>query len=291
MITRDELKINTIYIISKGRPQCLTAKALEKIHYPGKYFIVCGNNDETLPEYYRNWGDKVIVFDWYEEIKTTETLDNFGFEKKGSGACPVRNAVRKISWDRGEIRHWQFDDDFTGFNRYDGSTGKNKTIKDGKILFSTMYRIAEFAYKADLCNISFMSSTIKTAPSQRFIPDWRSVMTHNQSSDPEKWVKWTGRGCDDLIHSFDVMNQGRVELSVRYLQLSMDMGAGANTDKNTGGLEMFRNNDGTIRRSAYEYLVMPGIVKLKYRKGMYGNTTKWSYIRPRLIHEKWRKEQ
>ena len=44
-------KLNTVYIISKGRPQCRTACTLEKMGYPGQWFIVCGNNDETLPEY------------------------------------------------------------------------------------------------------------------------------------------------------------------------------------------------------------------------------------------------
>ena len=44
-------KLNTIYIISKGRPQCHTARTLTEMNYPGPWFIVCGNNDETLEEY------------------------------------------------------------------------------------------------------------------------------------------------------------------------------------------------------------------------------------------------
>lgn len=86
-------EINTIYIISKGRPQCKTAETLTRLKFPGKWFIVCGNNDETLEEYKRRWGDKVIVFDWFDEVKKTDFLDNFGYEKMASGACPVRNAV------------------------------------------------------------------------------------------------------------------------------------------------------------------------------------------------------
>lgn len=41
-------EFSTIYIISKGRPQCHTAKTLQRIDCPGEWFIVCGNNDETL---------------------------------------------------------------------------------------------------------------------------------------------------------------------------------------------------------------------------------------------------
>lgn len=36
--------VNTIYIMSKGRPECVTAQMLSRIHYPGSWFIVCGDN-------------------------------------------------------------------------------------------------------------------------------------------------------------------------------------------------------------------------------------------------------
>ena len=38
----------------------------------------------------------------YEEIKKTDVMDNFGFEKMPSGAAPVRNAVFDFSRARGE---------------------------------------------------------------------------------------------------------------------------------------------------------------------------------------------
>lgn len=157
----DEKKINTIYIISKGRPNCTTARTLEKIKYPGEWFIVCGNNDETVPEYKKNFGEeKVLVFDWYEEIKHTNTLDNFGFESKASGACPVRNATRKISESRGELRHWQFDDDYVSFQRYKKSRDKNTKI-NGESLFYTLYKIAEYGLSANLKMWGFALQRVK----------------------------------------------------------------------------------------------------------------------------------
>lgn len=93
LTTDDYRLLNTIYIISKGRPQCKTAETLTRLNYPGQWFIVCGTNDETLPEYQKRWGeDRVLVFDWKDETTRTDTLDNFGFEVMPSGAVPVRNA-------------------------------------------------------------------------------------------------------------------------------------------------------------------------------------------------------
>ena len=89
-------ELSTVYIISKGRPQCHTARTLERIDYPGEWFIVCGNNDETLEQYLANWGEEhVKVFDWYDEVKRTDTMDNFGFGSMPSGACPVRETPRQ----------------------------------------------------------------------------------------------------------------------------------------------------------------------------------------------------
>jgi hypothetical protein len=281
MILNDELKINTIYIISKGRPQCTTARTLTKINYPGEWFIVCGNNDETIPQYIENWGeDRVLIFDWYEEIKTTNTLDNFGFEIKGSGACPVRNATRRISAERGENRHWQFDDDYNSFQRFDVRENKNKTIKDGKVLFSAMYRIAELGYKADMQNIGFSVATLEAHPDNRKKFAKRIFNAHNMINDPDKFVKWVGRMNDDTINAINVWKSGGYEMQLRYVQMAMK-----ETQAEKGGLTEMYKADGTVRKTAYLMLVAPNASKLTLRFGRYHHKVDWTKIVPKLIRE------
>ena len=67
--------VNTIYIISKGRPNCTTARTLEGLDYPGDWFIVCGTNDETLPDYKRRWGERVLVFELIPEHMTGKLVN------------------------------------------------------------------------------------------------------------------------------------------------------------------------------------------------------------------------
>ena len=230
-MTNDNFRVNTIYIISKGRPRCRTAQTLERIRYPGQWFIVCGNNDEALLQYRERWGEKVLVFDWYDEITRTDTMDNFGFEKYPSGACPVRNATRRISEERGEVRHWQFDDDYLGFTIWSREGRKNVTIADGTTLYEAMLKIAEFGHHARLQNIGFVLDTMESHPEQRYTFSPRVFNAHNLPSTPDLFVPWVGRMNDDIVNAINVWRRGGYELSVKYLHIEF-----AKTQSEPGGI-------------------------------------------------------
>ena len=67
--------INTIYIFSKGRPECITANTLNRIDYTGEWFICCQEDDETLNEYIENWGkEKVLTYDYYKYLPDGYTI-------------------------------------------------------------------------------------------------------------------------------------------------------------------------------------------------------------------------
>lgn len=277
-------KLNTIYIISKGRPQCITARTLVKMNYPGEWFIVCGNNDETLPQYKENWGDRVLVFDWYEEIKHTDTLDNFGFEEKASGACPVRNATMKISQKRGELRHWQFDDDYTIFMHFDKSLKKNVKFDSGVQFEEWLYRIAKFGHEARMSNIGFAQSA-ETFPENACTFSRRIFNAHNLPSTDDIFVPWVGRMNDDLINAINVWKSGGYEMQLKHMNMTMP-----NTQSEQGGLTEMYNQDGTVRKSAYPVLVAPNATRLVVRFGRYHHSVDWSKLVPKLLHEKYQKK-
>ena len=280
MAGKDELKINTIYIISKGRPQCTTARTLQKIKYPGEWYIVCGNNDETIDEYRNNFGnEKILVFDWYEEIKHTDTLDNFGFDNIPSGACPVRNATQRIAKERGENRCWQLDDDYNSFARYDPRVQKNKTIKNGAVLWNTMYNIAKFGYSIGAANVGFSLSTIEACPGNRKNFSKRVFNAHNMPVDG--FVKWRGRLNDDVINALDVLHQARLEFQFKYLSITTTP-----TQTEAGGLTEYYKAVGTVRKTAYAVLIDPKVVKLVTRFGRYHHKAEWKKIYVKIISEK-----
>lgn len=275
--------INTIYIISKGRPKCTTARTLTKIDYPGEWFIVCGNNDETLPEYRERWGEHVLVFDWYDEITRTDTLDNFGFESMASGAVPVRNATCDIARSRGDRRHWQLDDDYYGFYRTIPKTMKKKRL-DGKGLYDTLLEVAEFADTCDLNNCGIALTTIESTPLKAGMYSPRVFNAHNMPTDPEKFTRWRGRMNDDLINAIETYRKGGFEMSFYFASICMEP-----SQQESGGLTELYKAEGTVRKTAYPVLLAPQAVKLVPKFGRYHHSVNWRRVVPKMLNEGWRR--
>ena len=282
----DPRLLNTVYIISKGRPQCKTAHTLKRIKFPGDWFIVCGTNDETLGEYIARWGvERVKVFDFDEQLETTDTMDNFGFEAKASGACPVRNAVREISWARGELRHWQFDDDYTVFSRFDPETHRNRDVRDGEELYGLMAAVSAFGHRAGLRNVGFPPSTMEVRPAR--VGGWSSRVfnAHNMPSDPGLFTPWVGRMNDDLINAINTWRRGGIEMTVKFMSMNMPP-----TQSEKGGLTEMYRDDGTVRKTAYAVMACPAAVRLVERFRRYHHKADWALICPKIVSDGYRRE-
>ena len=273
-------KLNTIYIISKGRPQCITAKTLSKMNYPGERFIVCGNNDDTISEYKRLWGEnRVLVFDWYEVSQRANLLDNFGLEKMGSGCVPARMAVDEIARQRGELRYWEFDDDYANFYIIANSKKKWQRL-NGTRFQQELLKLATFAHRCKLANMGFALGS-DTRPETYAKVGRRVFNAHNLPTDPSLVQPWRGRMNEDLINAIDVHRSGRYELFVKYLMLTM-----APTQAVSGGNTEIYNLSGTVRKTAYAIMVEPSATKLVAKHGRYHHRVNWPAIIPKVIHEK-----
>ena len=276
--------LNTVYIISKGRPQCKTARTLQKIGFPGDWFIVCGTNDDALDEYMRLWGpERVKVFDFDDQVARTDTMDNFGFDSMASGACPARNATREISRARGERRHWQLGDDYTGFQVTDFKTMTRPTVRDGARLYELMEAIASFADACGLANAGFPPATIETTPENGKTFSLRVFNAHNLPSG-DGFVPWVARMNDDLINAINVWRRGGMEMSVKFLSMNMPP-----TQSESGGLSELYRSEGTVRKTAYAVMAAPGAVRLVKRFKRYHHAVDWGFLVPKVVHDRWRK--
>ena len=275
--------LNTVYIISKGRPWCKTAQTLTNMEYPGDWFIVCGNNDETIDEYRENWGDHVLEFDWYDEITRTDTLDNFGFENMPSGAVPVRNATCDIARSRGELRHWQLDDDYNAFYRIIPGTFKKKRM-NGQELYEVLTEISEFAHKCGLQNAGIALGTIESHPRKKKTFSRRVFNAHNLPTDPKLFTRWRGRMNDDLINAIETYRNGGFEMLFKYANLTM-----MTSQQEAGGLTELYRKEGTVRKTAYPVLLAPQAVKLVVRFGRYHHRVNWDLLSPKVLDEKYQR--
>lgn len=276
----NSLKLNTIYIISKGRPHCKTAETLTKMNYPGEWFIVCGTNDETIPDYQEKWGmDRILIFDWKEEVKESDLLDNFGVEKMSSGAVPVRNATRKIAESKGETRHWQFDDDYSMFRHINKELKKHETITDGAFFEKELLKIATFAHEAKLTNAGFCLG-MESFPEMVKTFSKRVFNAHNMPTDPKLFMKWRGRMNDDLINALETYHMGGREMAFKFMTLML-----APTQSDQGGNTDIYKLSGTVRKTAYAVMMEPNATRLVIKYGRYHHAVNWEKISPKLIRQ------
>jgi hypothetical protein len=226
----------------------------------------------------------VLVFDWYEQVKESDLLDNFGVETMGSGAVPVRNATRRISQERGELRHWQFDDDYTAFYSITKQNDAPKHLRlDGEAFQKRLSLLSAFAHKAGLVNCGFAVGA-DARPDRVFKFSRRVFNAHNMPSDPELFTVWRGRMNDDLINAIESWRRGKVELSLNFMQISM-----RDSQSEKGGNTEIYQESGTVRKTAYAVMIAPNAVKLVIKYGRYHHRVNWQNVCPKLVSTRFQK--
>jgi hypothetical protein len=88
-----------IYVISKGRPRCITARSLERLGL--EFTVVVEPQDLAC----------------YKEESCTRTYMTTPFSNLGQGSIPARNFVWEHALLHGFKRHWVLDDNIEDFNR------------------------------------------------------------------------------------------------------------------------------------------------------------------------------
>lgn len=250
--------------------------------FTGEWFVVCGDNGETLREYKVRWAGWVLVFDWHKPVKSTEPMDGFGFVSMASGACPAHNATAGISRSRGELRRWQLDVD-TGFQVFEAVTGRRPKC-GGETLCRAMSVIARFVHTCGLSNCGFPPSTIETVKEGALGFGRRVFNAHNLPSGGQLFEEWRGRMNDDLINAFNVWRHGGVELSVKCLAMSMPP-----TQSERGGLTELCRDEGTVRKTAYAVEACPSAVRPVERFGRYHHAVDWGCVVPKIVSGKFAK--
>ena len=112
-----------IFILSNGRPDKVKTYDYLKESFSGDVYILCDDQDETLPAYKDKFGSKVIVFNKDEWVKKSDPMDNFNSKKS---VLYARNAVFEIAAAMGYRYLVMADDDIKDLQfRYE---------QDGKLL-------------------------------------------------------------------------------------------------------------------------------------------------------------
>lgn len=119
------------FIISNGRPsEQLTYDLLKSSNVNmDDVYIVCDDLDETLPEYIKNYGDRVVVFNKQHYI---DTCDSGVQHPTGLHSVYARNAAQDIAKEKGYEFFAISDDDIKALHHRIIENGKLKAyiVKD-----------------------------------------------------------------------------------------------------------------------------------------------------------------
>jgi hypothetical protein len=146
-----ENKDFVVFILTHGRPDnVLTYKTLIKCGYAGKVYFVVDNEDKTIEQYKKNFGDEFVkVFDKKAMADSIDEGNNFDNRKV---IIHARNYCFDLAKQLGYTYFIQFDDDYYEFIYKFSDTKGQVLAKDINKIFVLMF---EFYRKTQAFSICF----------------------------------------------------------------------------------------------------------------------------------------
>jgi len=275
------------FILTHGRARKqLTLKTLIRQGYTGSVYLIVDNEDESLDEYRRLYGEKVIVFDKRAVWKTFDQADNFVDLR-----TPVyaRNACFQIAAELGLDYFLQLDDDYSRFGyKFDAEfMYVDKTVLNLDRLFATVLAF----YK------SIPALTVALSQTGDFIGGCkgryaRTVMLKRKAMNSffcsvKRPFKFIGRVNEDVNTYVALGNRGDLFLTIFQATLWQ-----MRTQLNPGGFTDVYLNEGTYWKSFYPVMYAPSCVKvsaLRQRHGRIHHKIAWANAVPCIVSEEYRK--
>lgn len=206
---------NHIFIPSKGRPECVTARYLADIGYPGGWTILLGDDDDSIEEYVDNFGEEhIIVFDKRAAVDNTDMMDAYA-DSRPSGVAPARNEVARQARMMGLERCWMLDDDYDGIMKYGKDPLDKHIISDGHELFDELEVIESFGERTQLPVVGFDTTGWK-----RRVPFYSKYVFNGFNMDVREghFVPFRGRLFEDAVHTMQMANMGKSDMCFRHLE-------------------------------------------------------------------------
>ena len=277
-----------VFILSHGRANnVITIKTLREMGYKGKIYIIIDNEDDQIEEYKKLKDiEDVIVFDKLEEMKYTDTADNF---KDHRLVVYARNKCHDIAKELGLEYFLELDDDYTSFGiRYnDKGTLKRVKINNIEKLFDSFINFLEvsgaltvaFAQGGDY--IGGVGSKV-----------WKEKLSRKAMNcffcKTDRPFKFSGSTNEDVNAYITYGNKGKLMFTIA--DICMDQ---LQTQSNPGGLTDIYLDNGTYVKSFYSVIHQPQCVKIstmgnKFRR--IHHKILWDKCTPKILNEKYKRK-
>ena len=274
-----------VFILSHGRAKNVkTLKALEKSNYDGKTYIICDDEDDQIDDY-KKLGKEVIIFDKKEEMKHTDTEDNF---KDHRLVVYARNKCHSIAKSLGLEYFLELDDDYTEicFRYKDGKHLRAKNCSNANKLFDAML---DFLDKSGALTVAMSQAGdfIGGAENGKLDKGIDRKAMNSFFCRTDRPFKFYGSTNED-VNSY-IINGMKGNLMFTIYKPSIIQ---TTTQQNKGGLTDIYLDNGTYVKSFYSVIAEPSCARvaiMNTKNPRIHHKILWNNCCPKIIDEKYKK--
>lgn len=274
-----------VFILTHGRPDRIhTLKTLEKQGYTGDWYLVIDNEDKMADEYYKNYGDKVIMFDKKAISLTFDTAD---LSEDRRAIVYARNACFQIAKELGVKYFVEFDDDYTSFNLRYPKEGKlaARMLENLDDIFEMMLDFLEDTQALTVC-FSQGGDHIGGLTGR-----WKKGLIRKVMNSffcrTDRPFQFLGRVNEDVNTYTYLGSKGELMLTTTDLMLVQ-----LQTQSNQGGMTDLYLDSGTYLKSFYTVMYMPSAVEIREMgtaNRRLHHHVKWNNCVPMILNERYKK--
>lgn len=295
-----------VLILTHGRPdKVATLKSLNRFGYTGDWFMVIDDEDETLEQYKKNFGeDRIVVFNKAEIATRFDEGDNFEDRRT---VFYARNATFEVARKLGYQYFLQLDDDYDSFRwRVSPEIEYSSKMLSPEPSYRTLDKV--FDVMLDYLIQTPSLTTICMAQSGDFIGGGGSKMMTDQYRrkamnslfcDVDRPIEGQGKVNDDVNAYVVLSPRGYLMLTTAFVSLNQKA-----TQLNPGATSELYLDMGTYTKTFYSVMLHPSGVKVSVlfntsaRKAIGPKTNDnvrvhhridWNATAPKIISEKHKK--
>lgn len=272
-----------VFIISHGRPECVTYHMIKSKGYAGKIFIVIDDLDETVDEYKNRYGDDVIVLDKMAQFRQCDPMIN---KEILTSDLYARAACYNLAKEKGVAYFAAFDDDLRDiyYRKKEHGQLKHKKVNDISLLFETAIAFLNVPGVVDV-GFGNEADYIGGANSPTFDKGIvRRVFGSHILKTKEK-AHFKGVFNADLNAALVDGAVGKMFFSLIPVHARFE-GTGG---KNAGGMsDLYSANNGYVN-AFYTIMCAPSSVKGKCKFDRISANIAWNFAVPKIINERWKK--
>lgn len=268
-----------VFILTHGRPNNVkTYTTLIKCGYSGLVYFVLDNEDTTIGEYIKNFGEeRIVVFDKKHMAMNVDNGNNFNNTKV---ILHARNACFKIAKDLNITYFLQLDDDYYYFGyRFDEGA---RIAKNLDAIFKIMI---DFYKTTPIKSIAFSQGGDHIG-GFKGIKLKRKCMNSFFCST-QRPFQFIGSINED-VNTYTTLGS-RGDLFFTFTNFQLDQ---KDTQTNKGGMTDEYEQSGTYVKSMHSVIMHPSGVKanlMRNKNARIHHAVNWNFTTPMIIDEKYKK--